>query len=56
MLYWSVIFLLVAIVAGVFGFGGIAVVSTGIAKVLFAVFLFLFIMSLLTSVFRLVHN
>jgi len=39
MLGWAVIFLLVALIAAAFGFGGIAVASAGIAKVLFFLFL-----------------
>jgi uncharacterized membrane protein YtjA (UPF0391 family) len=35
MLKWALIFLLVALVAAVFGFGGIASTAAGIAKVLF---------------------
>ena len=31
MLYWAVVFLVVAIIAGLFGFGGIASASAGIA-------------------------
>lgn len=46
MLYWALVFLLVAILAAVFGFGGIAVASAGIAKLLFFVFLVLFVVSL----------
>jgi len=47
MLHWTVIFLLIAIVAAVFGFGGIAVAAAGIAKLLFFVFLVLFLVSLI---------
>ena len=47
LLNWVVLFLVVAVVAGVFGFGGIAQDSAWIAKVLFFVFLVLFIISLL---------
>ena len=47
MLNYAVIFLLVAIVAAVFGFGGIAADSAWIAKILFVVFLVLFAGSLL---------
>ena len=47
MLHWTVIFLLIAIVAAVFGFGGIAVAAAGIAKILFFVFLVLFLVSLI---------
>jgi uncharacterized membrane protein YtjA (UPF0391 family) len=47
MLYWSLIFLIIAIVAGMFGFGLIAGASYLIAKVLFFVFLVVFIVSLI---------
>jgi uncharacterized membrane protein YtjA (UPF0391 family) len=46
MLYWALIFLVVAIVAGIFGFGGIAATASSIAQVLFFIFLVLFIISL----------
>ncbi|MFN0220270.1 DUF1328 domain-containing protein [Paenibacillus sp. KR2-11] len=45
MLYWSFVFLLVAVVTGVFGFLGIAGTAAGIAKSLFVVFLILFVAS-----------
>jgi uncharacterized membrane protein YtjA (UPF0391 family) len=51
-LYWTLIFLVIALVAGLFGFGGIATASAGIAKVLFAVFLVLFLVSLVFGVIR----
>jgi uncharacterized membrane protein YtjA (UPF0391 family) len=47
MLYWALMFLIVAIIAGVFGFGLVAGTSYAIAKVLFFVFLVLFIASLI---------
>jgi uncharacterized membrane protein YtjA (UPF0391 family) len=47
MLRWSAIFLVTAIVAAVFGFGGIAVAAAGIARILFFVFLVLFLVSLI---------
>jgi uncharacterized membrane protein YtjA (UPF0391 family) len=43
MLRWAVIFLIIAIIAGIFGFTGIAAASATIAKVLFGIFLVLFI-------------
>jgi uncharacterized membrane protein YtjA (UPF0391 family) len=46
MLYWALLFLVVAIVAGIFGFGGIAATASSIAQVLFFIFLVLFIVSL----------
>jgi uncharacterized membrane protein YtjA (UPF0391 family) len=39
MLRWTIIFLVVAIIAAIFGFGGIAASAAGIAKVLFFIFL-----------------
>jgi uncharacterized membrane protein YtjA (UPF0391 family) len=49
MLHWALVFLLIALVAGVFGFTGVYVAAAGIAKVLFFVFLVLFIVSLITG-------
>ena len=43
MLKWAVVFLLIAIVAGIFGFTGLEQASATIAKILFGVFLVLFI-------------
>jgi uncharacterized membrane protein YtjA (UPF0391 family) len=45
MLRWALIFLVIALVAGLLGFGGIAGASVGIAKILFFVFLVLFLVS-----------
>jgi uncharacterized membrane protein YtjA (UPF0391 family) len=39
MLYYAAVFLLIAIIAAVFGFGGIAAGAAGIAKILFVLFL-----------------
>jgi len=47
MLGWAVMFLIIALVAAVFGFGGIAVASAGIAKLVFFIFLVLFVISLI---------
>ena len=50
MLGWALIFLLVALVAGAVGFGGFVVgTALWIAKVLFVLFLVLFIVSLVTG-------
>ncbi len=46
MLYWALMFLVVALIAGVLGFTGVAVAAAGIAKVLFAVFLVRFLVSI----------
>jgi uncharacterized membrane protein YtjA (UPF0391 family) len=47
MLYYSLVFLVVALIAAALGFGGIAGASIGIAKILFFVFLALFVLSLI---------
>ena len=47
MLRWTIIFLVVALIAAVFGFGGIAAGATSIAKVLFFIFIVLFLLSLI---------
>lgn len=52
MLGWILVFLLVSIVAGVLGFTGIAVQAAGIAKILFFVFLILFVVSLIFHLVR----
>ena len=52
MLRWALIFLVVALIAGVLGFGGIAGASMGIAKILFFVFVVLFLVSLVMHLVR----
>lgn len=47
MLRWAVVFLVVAIVAALFGFGGVAGISADFARILFFLFLVLFVVSLL---------
>jgi len=47
MLSWALAFLVIAIIAAIFGFGGIAATATGIAKILFYIFIILFLISLL---------
>ena len=49
MLRYAAIFFVIAIVAAVFGFGGIALAAAGIAKILFFVFLILFLVSLISG-------
>lgn len=52
MLRWAVIFFVVAIIAALFGFTGIAAAATEIARILFFVFILLFIIALLTGWMR----
>jgi uncharacterized membrane protein YtjA (UPF0391 family) len=49
MLHYAWIFLILAIIAAIFGFGGVAAAAAGIAKVLFFIFIALFVIGLLTG-------
>ncbi len=52
MLYWTVIFLVVALVAALLGLGGIASSAAGIAQILFLIFIVLFVISLIMQLVR----
>jgi len=52
MLRYALGFFIVALIAAVFGFTGIAVAAAGIAKLLFFVFVILFVLSLLAGIVR----
>lgn len=52
MLYYSLVFLVLALVAGVFGFGLVASTAAGIAKILFFVFLVMFLIGLVSNATR----
>lgn len=52
MLRWALIFFIVAIIAAVFGFGGIAAGATDIARILFFIFLIVFLVSLIMGLVR----
>jgi uncharacterized membrane protein YtjA (UPF0391 family) len=52
MLRWALGFFLIAIVAAIFGFGGIAIAAAGIAKILFFLFLILFLVALVGGLVR----
>ena len=52
MLSWALYFFILAIVAGLFGFTGIVGASFAVAKVLFFVFLILFLFSLMGGLIR----
>jgi len=49
MLGWAIFFLLVALIAAAFGFGGIAAVSADFAQIVFWVFIVLFLISVIYS-------
>ena len=52
MLGWALTFLVVALIAGVLGFTTIAGAAIGIAKIVFYVFLVLFVVSLIMNFVR----
>jgi len=52
MLKWAAIFLVIALIAAVFGFGGIAAGATEIAKILFFLFIAIFVIALILGVMR----
>jgi uncharacterized membrane protein YtjA (UPF0391 family) len=52
MLSWALTFFVIALIAALFGFGGIAASAAGIAKVLFFIFVVLFIVSLIIGTVR----
>ena len=52
MLYYAVVFLVIALIAALLGFTGIAASAVGIAKILFFVFVLLFVVSLVVGLVR----
>ena len=52
MLHYSVVFLVIALVAAIFGFGGIAAGAVEIAKILFFIFAIMAIVSFVISLLR----
>ena len=52
MLHYAVVFLVVALIAAVFGFGGIAAGAVGIAKILFYVFIAMAVITFIMTVVR----
>lgn len=52
MLYWAVVFFVLALIAAFFGFGGIAGGAMGIGKLLFIGFVVLAVISLVANGFR----
>ncbi len=52
MLNWALTFFVLALIAAVLGFGGIAAGAASIGKILFFLFLVLFVVSLIANVSR----
>lgn len=47
MLSWAVTFLVIALIAALLGFGGIAGTAVGLAKMIFFIFIVLFLISII---------
>ncbi|MGJ8678549.1 MAG: DUF1328 domain-containing protein [Akkermansiaceae bacterium] len=47
MLHWSLTFLVIAIIAAVLGFGGLAGAAAGIAKICFGIFIVIWLLALI---------
>ena len=52
MLGWAITFLIVALVAAILGFGGIAVFAVDIARIIFFVAIVLFVISAIVALIR----
>jgi len=52
MIRWALTFFIIALVAALFGFGGIAVAAAGMAKILFFIFVILSLVALLGGLMR----
>ena len=52
MLGWALTFFIVALIAAMFGFGGLATGAASIAKILFFVFIVMFLVSLVSGLAR----
>jgi len=52
LLYWAVVFLIIAIVAAFFGFGGVAGTAMSGAHLLFWVAIILFVVSVIAGILR----
>jgi uncharacterized membrane protein YtjA (UPF0391 family) len=51
MLKWAAFFLVIALISGAFGFSGVAAAATGMAKILFYLFLVLCAGALILGIF-----
>jgi len=52
MLYYAIVFFVIALIAAALGFGGIAGAATGIAKVLFFVFVIMAVASFIIGLLK----
>lgn len=52
MLNWAITFLILSLIAGVLGFGGVAAISIDFARVLFFIFIVLFLIASIAHAMR----
>ncbi|ATQ67050.1 MULTISPECIES: DUF1328 domain-containing protein [Methylosinus] len=52
LLYWAIVFLVIGIIAALFGFGGVAGTAVEGARILFWVAIALFVIALIGGIFR----
>lgn len=52
MLHYAVVFFVIALIAAVFGFGGIAAGAVGIAKILFFIFIAIALVTFVLSLIK----
>jgi len=52
MLRWALAFFIIALMAAIFGFGGVALAAAGIAKILFFISLVLFLVAWVSGLMR----
>ena len=52
MLHYAIVFFVIALIAALFGFGGIAASAVGIAKILFFIFIIIAAVTFLMSLVR----
>ena len=52
MLYYALVFLVIALVTGLLGFGVVAFAAAEIARMCFSIFIVLFLVSLIAHLFR----
>lgn len=52
MLRWIITFLIIALIAGLFGFTGVAGAATDVARILFYIFLVLLLIAIVAGLFR----
>ena len=52
MFRWAVIFLVIAFIAGLFAFAGLVLAAAAVAKLIFYLFLILFLLALIAGLLR----